>query len=279
MYKQTVGWGLFALLVSSSIVSTISYPSDGGFVPVRTPQLPAQRIERKFAEKPNAIKKVALDDLDDIQTNNISDNGGGGFSWSNLLGMLMQMIFNPGAQQGPNKSEGLDDTGVAPSPWANLLSVGLKILTAILGGGAGGGGDGIDKVDNGSPMQFINIVVNLLDALKTSFSHRSMAARTIGKKDSISDAAVAGIAMMKGYVRSLSSTDSTCMQKYMCDANSECSTDIGQSSLFCHLGSYAASFVLDRSSSSTTFDLLYEAGRRGRSGDNCRQAYLECNEV
>lgn len=65
----------------------------------------------------------------------------------------MQMIFNPGAQQGPNKSEGLDDGGIAPSPWANLLSVGLKILTAILGGGGGGGGDGIDKVDNGSPMQ------------------------------------------------------------------------------------------------------------------------------
>lgn len=64
----------------------------------------------------------------------------------------MQMIFNGGGQQGPNKSESLDDGGVAPSPWANLLSVGLKILTAILGGG-GGGGDGIDKVDNGSPMQ------------------------------------------------------------------------------------------------------------------------------
>lgn len=66
----------------------------------------------------------------------------------------MQMIFNPGGgQQGPNKSEGLDDgVGAAPSPWANLLSVGLKILTAFLGGGAGGG-DGIDKVDNGSPMQ------------------------------------------------------------------------------------------------------------------------------
>jgi hypothetical protein len=40
---------------------------------------------------------------------------------------------------------------VAPSPWANFLTVGLKILTAILGGGTGG--DGIDKVDNGSPMQ------------------------------------------------------------------------------------------------------------------------------
>lgn len=65
--------------------------------------------------------------------------------------MIMQMIFSPG-QTGPNKSEGLDDNSVAPSPWANLLSVGLKILTAILGGG-GSTSDGIDKVDNGSPMQ------------------------------------------------------------------------------------------------------------------------------
>lgn len=73
---------------------------------------------------------------------------------NNSSGMLMQMIFNPGGQQqGPNKSEGLDDNSIAPSPWANLLSVGLKILTAILGGGAAANNDGIDKVDNGSPMQ------------------------------------------------------------------------------------------------------------------------------
>lgn len=71
-----------------------------------------------------------------------------------FAGMVMQMIFNPGGAQGPNKSEGLDEGGIAPSPWANLLSVGLKILTAILGGGAQTAGDGIDKVDNGgSPMQ------------------------------------------------------------------------------------------------------------------------------
>lgn len=70
----------------------------------------------------------------------------------------MQMIFNPGgAATGPNKSESLDDGTVPTSPWANLLSVGLKILTAILGGGAVAQSDGIDKVDNGgSPLQVSN---------------------------------------------------------------------------------------------------------------------------
>jgi hypothetical protein len=49
-------------------------------------------------------------------------------------------------------------------------------------------------------LQFINIVVNLLDALKTSFSHRSMAARSLGKKDSVSDAAVAGLSLLKVWI-------------------------------------------------------------------------------
>lgn len=164
MQRQITGWTFLVLISCSCIINTFAYPNQyipqyqeqqmqGGFVPARGPQLPAQRIERKFAEKPNAIKKVALDDIDDLQTNQISDTSSG-FSWSNLLGMIMQMIFNPGGgQQGPNKSEGLDDTGIAPSPWANLISVGLKILTAFLGGGATNTGDGIDKIDNGSPMQ------------------------------------------------------------------------------------------------------------------------------
>lgn len=71
-----------------------------------------------------------------------------------MLAMIMQMIFNPAQQVGPNKSDSIDTEGPAPSPWANIISVGLKILTALLGGGGMmGGGDGIDKVDNSSPMQ------------------------------------------------------------------------------------------------------------------------------
>ncbi|KAK9875660.1 hypothetical protein WA026_009457 [Henosepilachna vigintioctopunctata] len=298
MHQKTAGWIFFSLLVSSSIVSTISYPNviptqnfQTGFVPSNVPsdvpQLPSQRQERKFAEKPNAIKKVALDDLsNDLETNQISDSNGEGFSWSSLLtfinstpltGMLMQLIFPPGAATGPNKSDSLDDNSVAPSPWANLLAAGLKILTAILGGGTGG--EGIDKVDNGgSPMQFVNILMTLLNALKTSFSHRSMMARNIGRKDSMSEAAVAGITMMKGYVRSMNSLSNECLQKSICEANRECAMDIGQSSLFCHLGNYAASYMIDRSSS-TGFRVLYEAGRRGRTGGNCHQMYHECNEI
>lgn len=84
--------------------------------------------------------------------------------------------------------------------------------------------------------QFINIVVNLLDALKTSFSHRSMRARDLGRKDSVSDAAVAGIVMVKSYVKSMITTDDKCLQKYVCEANEECSRDLGPSSIFCQLG-------------------------------------------
>lgn len=39
--------------------------------------------------------------------------------------------------------------------------------------------------------------MNLLDALKTSFSHRSLTARSLGKRDGMSEAAVASITMLK----------------------------------------------------------------------------------
>ncbi|XP_044728978.1 uncharacterized protein LOC123292396 isoform X2 [Chrysoperla carnea] len=293
--KQYIGWCLVVLISTSSLVSTLTYPSQvygshhmavnsepwkptvGMQIP-RQQEGPVYRGERKFAEKPNALKKVALDDIDaDIQTNQIGQESG--FSWSNMIGMIMQMLFNGGGIQGPNKSDGLDnETGLAPSPWANLLSVGLKIISAVLGVTAGTDNN-IDKVDNGgsSPMQFINIVVNLLDALKTSFSHRSIAARNLGRKDTMSDAAVASITLLKGYMKTLSTSDDQCMQMYVCEANRECAHDIG-SSMFCQFGTYAASYILERSSNST-FDNYFEAGRRGRSGNNCRQSYHECNEV
>lgn len=41
---------------------------------------------------------------------------------------------------------------------------------------------------------------------------------------------------------------------------------------------YATSFLLQRTGNAP-FEVYYDAGRRGRSGDDCRQLYLACNEV
>nr|XP_019544578.2 uncharacterized protein LOC109415148 isoform X2 [Aedes albopictus] len=276
--QKAAGWTLVSILICNFVLIHAypqNHPSHTQIQPLQ--QQPSYytnpQLNRKFAEKPNAIKKVALDDIDDIQTNQIQD---GGFSWSNMLGMLMQMVFNNN-NNAPTKSDDIDNGGsFAQSPWANVISVGLKIITALLGGGAN---DGIDKVDNGgSPMQFINIVVNLLDALKTSFSHRSMSARSLGKKDSFSDAAVAGITVMKTYARAYHNSEDKCLLKYICEANNDCMNSIGGSSIFCQVGNYATSYILERQTSKS-FETLYEAGRNGRLGLDCRQLYLECNEV
>ncbi|XP_078051602.1 uncharacterized protein LOC144477740, partial [Augochlora pura] len=240
-----------------------------------------------------------------------------GFSWSNMLSMVMQMLLGQtGGVAGPSKNE-IDD-GAPASPWANLLSVGLRLLTALLGGPQQPV-DGIDKVDNqSSTMQdilaamlgaflgrdrdpnqiytmaknaseFINIVVNLLDALKTSFSHRSLTARSMGKRDTISEAAVTTLTMLKGYVRSLKSFNNVgrsedeghrgCAERALCEASAECvAKSQGTSSVFCQFGSYATSYLLQRQSG-VAFDALYEASRRGRSGEDCRTVFLNCNAV
>lgn len=78
--------------------------------------------DRKFAEKPNALKKVSLDDIDeDVQTNQIGPDNV--FSWSNMLGSLMQMFFANQQLAGPTKSDD-SDVSIPPSPWTNVIAVG-----------------------------------------------------------------------------------------------------------------------------------------------------------
>lgn len=43
------------------------------------------------------------------------------------------------------------------------------------------------------------------------------------------------------------------------------------------LNSYATSFVLERQTGSP-FEKFYDAGRRGRQGEDCKEIYLECAE-
>jgi len=100
MNSKIAGYNMLFLLVSGALISTMAYPNSQpppGYKGVHSavqPSINQSRGERKFAEKPNAIKKVALDDLDDVQSNDISQSGsaGGGFSWSNLLGSRFYFV-------------------------------------------------------------------------------------------------------------------------------------------------------------------------------------------
>lgn len=75
-------------MVNLASPETSFYPSRG--IPTY-----AEPEARKLAVKSNSIKKVALDDVEDLQTNQISEStgGGGGFSWSNLLGNEFNLNF------------------------------------------------------------------------------------------------------------------------------------------------------------------------------------------
>ena len=77
------------------------------------------------------------------------------FTLPAALNWVMQLLLGPTKGIGPSKND-IDDAP-SSSPWANLLSVGIRILTAILGGPQPQS-DGIDKVDNqaSSPMQVPN---------------------------------------------------------------------------------------------------------------------------
>lgn len=74
---------LVALVSSNLILMTVAYP--------QTDALDETLEYRRYAEKPNNVKKVALDDIDqDIQTNQISESP---FSWTNMLGNYLFVVF------------------------------------------------------------------------------------------------------------------------------------------------------------------------------------------
>ncbi|XP_045027693.1 uncharacterized protein LOC116920330 isoform X3 [Daphnia magna] len=217
---------------------------------------------RKFAVKPNSNKKVIT------ETNEIAPSeqqGNGGFQWSNILGMLIQMFLG-GSSGGIDKA----DSGVNVAQ--GML---LPLMASFLGGQ--------EKADVASLAKqagnLIQLISSLMDALKVSFSQRSTTARSLGNKDPFSDAAVAAVTIMKGYVDTHKTTDEVCMQRIMCDANNACARDAPDSGyLFCQLGTYAASYLLEKSTF-TPLDAYTQAGRQGRTGESCAQIYSQCNEL
>ena len=149
MFNQhkTNAYVLLAIVATNCILLTFAYPQNEVYQrrlqyrQQQQQQLQQQQISpvyaggqenvaRKYAVKPNASKKVALDDVeDDIEANQIQE-APNGFSWSNMLGTVLTMFFN-GAANSPTKSDDVDG-GFAGSPWANVISMGISLLNTFM---------------------------------------------------------------------------------------------------------------------------------------------------
>ncbi|XP_076243611.1 uncharacterized protein LOC143184908 [Calliopsis andreniformis] len=243
------------------------------------------REDKKFIAKPNAVKKVAVEETDLVNNNIIEEADNSGFSWTNIVSMAKQVLLGKGAAD-PSKNE--IESDVPTSAWKSVISIALKIITAVIGGPRYNNIEGLDK-ENEQPLQFSTLVMNLLEILRASFSQRSLAARSTGRRDTVSEAASASIVMLKGYMKSMRSMRNVgpsenedqqgCAERAICEANAECVADArGTSSIFCQLGSYATSYVLQKQSGKG-FESLYEAGRRGRIGGDCRALFVGCKAV
>jgi len=138
---------------------------------------------------------------------------------------------------------------------------------------------GSTEESSATSRQVLNVLVKVLDMLKSSFGQRARSSSSRGIRDSIDDAAVAGISMLKGYVKSVLSPGEQCTQKHICEAAARASREgreLGY--LIAQFGGYASSYLLENQKS-VPFNSNYEASRQGRSGADCTKLYQSCNET
>ncbi|XP_015915872.1 uncharacterized protein [Parasteatoda tepidariorum] len=132
---------------------------------------------------------------------------------------------------------------------------------------------GNDEESAATSKQILNIFVSVLDMLKNTLGQRARSSKGVV----LSDAATASASLLKGYIRAFLTNNSSCVQKYLCEASKEAVSDgheVGY--LIAQVGGYAASYALDNQK---TFQENYTASRRGRSGEDCKHLYQVCNEV
>lgn len=118
--------------------------------------------------------------------------------------------------------------------------------------------------------------------MKNTFGQKSRSgtARTI--RDSAEEAANAGITILQGYVKSITSDNKHCVLRNLCQASKEAtreSRDLGY--IIASVGGYASSYLLDGQTGrdGPNFKTMYDAALRGRNvQEDCAKQYPECNE-
>ncbi|XP_076029154.1 uncharacterized protein LOC143018002 [Oratosquilla oratoria] len=299
--RRQVGWLLTALLVSAMVSSTMANIAMEVAQGSSASLAESLGEARKFVAKPNDPKKQLHIEEQNKKSDNIKQQDQG-FSWGDLLSITFNLLL--GINGSPGATDKMDtDLKNGEFSWTNIISLGLKLLLGAFGAGDN---SAMDKMDNESPLQtvlstvlsyltgndnpaemavmakqaseLINLVVSLMDALRTSLSQRSLEARALGQTSQMTEAAIASTYMIETVVRSYGTEDDICMQKYLCEANKNCVDNSSDSVYFyCQVGTYGVSYLLDHLTY-TPFEIFIDAGRRGRLGENCIKVF-SCNDV
>ncbi|XP_077529178.1 uncharacterized protein LOC144141499 [Haemaphysalis longicornis] len=138
---------------------------------------------------------------------------------------------------------------------------------------------GSDEESAATSRQILNLLVTVLDMLKTTFGNRARSSTARGFRGALDDAALAGTTMLKGFVKSVMTKDDNCMQRYLCEASRDAvkeAHEVGY--LVAQFGGYAASYALQAQKASP-MQRTYNATRSGRSGEDCFNLYSACNET
>lgn len=95
----------------------------------------------------------------------------------------------------------------------NLLKTVVKLLF------------GTSEESSATSRQVLNVLVKVLDMLRTSFTQKARSSTARGIRDAFDDATVAGVTMLQGYVKSVLSKDSHCAQRHICEASKDAVRD------------------------------------------------------
>jgi len=268
-----------------------------------TPLLAAgsYRLEqRKINGQPDRLNRISQPQRKEVE---VSVEEASGFQWGNMAGMALKLLVG-GQSSGP-RGDRIAQLADGEMTWTKGISLAMELILALIGG------EDYNKIDRqdvlSSPLENIltaiiayftgsgdnqevallarqtselmGLAMSLLDALRTSFSQRSLEARSIGSSDTFADITTAAAALTKGLILSSSTGDEFCQQKRVCEANRECAIDASDSGyLFCQMGTYGLGALLEKATY-ISMESFNEAGRRGRLGDSCEAIYEMCNYI
>lgn len=317
MYRQTQAYFLLSIICSSAILSVhaqfhrqssyrdplyrkfVSKPNN-----IKKQSLYyGQDLQKPIDKNDYGYNAVLTNSLVGGPGSGSLANSANSFNWSKLLNMGLQFVM--GAAQAFTSGTQIDKIDNSDGfSWAKAISIGMQVLLNVLGGGSD---SQIEKNDDPSKSamqgviatvlglamgdsdpasvqimakqatELFGVIMSLMDALKTSFSERSLHARSLGDSDYMAETGITAITMLEGVGRNYLLEDADCSRKSMCLAAKECVERASRGAYVCQLGGFIASYLSPHDS--VTLRDLTTATQHGQSGHDCALLYSSCNLI